>query len=58
VTKPIVKKMTQNQYVNLLKYIEETRKLNLKNSARDRYKTAERPIFAKFQSEIKKSNSA
>lgn len=58
VKKPIVKKMTQNQYVNLLKYIEESTKTNLKNAARDRYKTAERPNFAKFQSEIKKNNSA
>lgn len=51
--KPVRKKMTENQYTHLLKYLEKRRKKNLRSAAKNRFKTAERPKFSHFGVSLK-----
>jgi hypothetical protein len=51
--RPKNKKMTENQYTHLLKYLNRKRVNNLRTAAKNRFKTQERPNFSHFGSATK-----
>ena len=52
------KKMTQNQYSNLLKHLESKKKENLRQAVKNRYQTTERPGFGYFDAVVKNKLNA
>lgn len=56
--KPKNKKMTENQYSNLLKYLNKKRNKNLRSAAKNRFMTAQRPNFSHFGTGIKRQTNA